>query len=223
MVTRDVDIPRLAARGIRLAIPGRDPLALDLELRAGETVQLSGPSGCGKSTTLRVLGRLESLASGELSLDGDPAAAVPPEVWRRRIAMVPQRPEMLTGTVRDNLAAAFAFAAAPAAPADLEAQGVRLLERLGLDPERLLEQDARTLSGGEAARVTLARALLMEPAVLLCDEPTAALDAEHAGALTGLLGEWVAGGGALLLVAHDPAPWQGFARRELTLAGDGGS
>ena len=87
------------------------------------------------------------------------------------------------------------------------------MERLGLDPQRIWEQDARTLSGGEAARVALCRALALEPRVLLCDEPTASLDLEHGQALARMLQAWLGSGGALVLVAHDPAPW-----RELELA-----
>jgi len=220
VVDRTAKQALLSATGVRVEIPDRPPVALELGLGPGEAVQLAGPSGCGKSTLLRVLCRLEAAAAGALCLGGQPARQVSPQAWRRRVNLVPQRPAMLDGTVRDNLQAGFMFRASSSPPDDLEQQLRDHMQGLDLDPDRLLEQDARTLSGGEAARVALVRALLLQPEVLLCDEPTAALDRERAERLVGVLGAWVGSGGALVLVAHDDGPWDGLQRRVIRLGSE---
>jgi len=221
-MSRQEQKPLLQARGLRLDLPGRDPVTFDLQVGGGEAVQLCGPSGCGKTTALRILARLEDPGPARLSLDGDASARVNPQAWRRQVCYLAQRPTMLPGSVADNLHAGFGLRHAPQRPADLEQRSGRRLERLGLHLDRIRDQDACTLSGGEASRVALVRALSLEPRVLLCDEPTAALDLEHGRLLASLLGEWVAAGGALLLVAHDPAPWAELKLRPETIPGGEG-
>ena len=190
---------------------------ISLELRRGELVQLSGPSGCGKTTALRMLARLTAAEQGEMDLRGRPFREIKAPAWRRQIAYLAQQPVMLDGTVRDNLLAAYATSRATrAVPRDSGRAG-RLLDSLGLDAGELMEQDARVLSGGEAARVALARVLMMRPAVLLADEPTAALDPDNAAALVRAVSRWTEQGGAVVLVAHDPIPWEGVERRVLDM------
>lgn len=207
------------ARGLRLDLPGREPLTLDLTVGAGQAVQLNGPSGCGKTTLLRMLARLDDPGAAQLSLDGVAAGSIDPQTWRRRVCYLAQRPAMLPGTVAENLRAGFGVRQAPRPPEGLDARGKAWLEDLGLAPGQLWEQDARTLSGGEASRVALCRALALEPRVLLCDEPTAGLDLEHGLQLASLLQRWLGQGGALVLVAHDPAPWTGLGPRKVALVG----
>jgi putative ABC transport system ATP-binding protein len=144
---------------------------------------------------------------------------VRPARWRRQVQYLAQQPVMFDGTVWDNLAAGFNSSRAPAPPADLELRAGGLLQELDLDPAAVLGQDARTLSGGEASRVALCRSLLVRPLVLLADEPTAALDGGRAGRLVRLLQRWVGEGGALVLVAHDDAPYEDLERRRLALLG----
>ena len=145
--------PLLQALGLRLSLPGRDPVTFDLRVGGGEAVQLCGPSGCGKTTALRMLARLDDPGPAQLSLDGAAPAQVDPQAWRRQVCYLAQRPTMLPGTVADNLRAGFGVRHAPEPPAGLEQRNGRRLERLGLHPDRIHDQDARTLSGGEAARV----------------------------------------------------------------------
>lgn len=196
-----------AAKGLKVSLDPHRQLSFDLELEVGDVMQLLGPSGSGKTTILRTLARLRAPDTGRLLLEDTPADEISPARWRRRVAYLPQRPVMLSGTVATNLAAGFIGRQArlrferPSAAA--------LLARLGLD-EELLDRDAALLSGGEAARVALCRALLLAPRVLLCDELTAGLDSESAASTVALVAEEMKAG-ATIIVAHDSGSWRGDA------------
>ncbi len=197
---------RAAGLGVAVGEPPRERL-VSFELRRGEALQVEGPSGCGKSTLLRVLCRLEAARGGTLALEGQTADELPPRRWRRRLAYLAQQPVMLPGSVADNLSAPFAVDDHRRSSRYDADRAAELLEAVGLDPRPLLERDARVLSGGEAARVALCRALLLEPRALLCDELTAALDDSRATAVVDRVGRYLADGGALVVVAHDHARW----------------
>src|SRR3954469_17158982 len=145
----------------------------DVSLAAprGQVLALVGASGAGKSTLLRCLTRLAEPDSGRIDLDGQDVRTVAPEVLRRRVALVAQAPVMLPGTVADNLAYGLVSPRDDARDAALAAAG--------LDPS-FLPRVAKALSGGERARVALARALTRDPDAILLDEPTAALDPDTA-------------------------------------------
>jgi tungstate transport system ATP-binding protein len=142
-----------------------------LEVRRGEVLGLLGPTGAGKSTLLRLLAGLEPPAAGRLrfgehTLDG---AALPVAV-RRGITLVFQRPLLLAGSVRANVEYGLRLRGR-----DRHAERVSaLLDRMKLG--QLASRSARTLSGGEAQLVALARALVLQTEVLLLDEPTVSLD-----------------------------------------------
>ncbi|MCA9672266.1 MAG: ATP-binding cassette domain-containing protein [Myxococcales bacterium] len=189
-----------------------------------EVVRVVGRSGAGKSTLLRALARLTPLRAGELRLDGVAAREIPAPRWRRRVAYLAQSPPSLPGSVWQNLEAAFGCQLARARREQLDrdvarAQAAELL----LDLDALGEREAARLSGGELSRLSLLRALLIKPDVLLADEPSAALDAESAAALATRLSRYVDDGGALVLVAHDGARWAALAPREVTLEEQQGS
>ncbi|HYG95782.1 MAG TPA: ATP-binding cassette domain-containing protein [Solirubrobacterales bacterium] len=156
-----------------------------------------GPSGAGKSTLLRLLNRLADPDRGEISYRGRPLRAYEPLALRRQVALVPQLPALLEGTVESNLRYAAELAGKPL---DLG----ETLRRAGLDPS-FAERDVAKLSVGEQQRAMLARALAQRPAVLLLDEPTSALD--HAArdrietALAELRRELEI---SVVLVSHDP-------------------
>jgi putative ABC transport system ATP-binding protein len=208
----------LEAREVQAGLSGGRRIHASLALDRGGAIQVSGPSGCGKTTLLRMLARLEPREGGELLFRGEPAEVIRPALWRRQVVYLAQHPVMLEGSVKENLTAGFRTSLAQTPDPDWEASARELLGALLLDPnEELLEQGAGTLSGGEAARVALCRALLIRPAVILADEPTAALDSEGAQALVGVFRRWLDEGGALVLVAHDPAPWEGLQRGALSL------
>jgi putative ABC transport system ATP-binding protein len=161
---------------------------------AGRLTVIAGPSGAGKSSLLRLCNRLEVPDRGTVRYRGDDVAQLDPLHLRRCVGMVFQRPTPFPGTVLENLEVA--RAAIP------HADAVALLDRVGLD-ESFLERPALELSGGEAQRVSLARTLATEPAVLLMDEPTSSVDADTAARIEVLAREEVGDGVDVLWVTHD--------------------
>ncbi|MBO8140810.1 MAG: ATP-binding cassette domain-containing protein [Firmicutes bacterium] len=162
-----------------------------------------GPSGAGKSTLLRALARLVPWTSGRIWLKGSPAERYPATVWRRRVHYLAQRPVAFDGTVRDNVLFPFRLKVLAKEARPDEERLRAAMEAVGLkDPD----QDARTLSGGELARVALLRAVLAEPWVLLLDEPTAALDAVSRQRVLEFLNRWLRASPdrGLVLVSHLP-------------------
>jgi putative ABC transport system ATP-binding protein len=169
---------------------------VDLAVDHGAVVVLAGPSGAGKSTLLRLGNRLEVPSSGRVRFHDADTSALDPRELRRKVGMVFQRPVVFAGTVRENLAVAD-----PTAPDDRLAGE---LCRVGLDGE-VLERRADDLSGGEAQRMCIARALLTRPEVLLMDEPTSALDPENRRGIEALAVALARSGLGVLWVTHDLA------------------
>ena len=168
-------------RGVRQRYDRR--LVLDLPsftVTAGSQIAIVGHNGSGKSTLLRLLALLERPTEGQVLLDG-----VPPVGPRRRVTLVEQRPVLLRGTVRDNIA--YGLRARGAAATDIHRAVERTAERLGV--AALLDRSRRDLSDGEVQRVAVARALAVQPDVLLLDEPTSSADRAAALALFAALQE----------------------------------
>jgi ABC-type methionine transport system ATPase subunit len=137
-------------------------------VQAGEVFSVVGPSGAGKSTLLRTINRLVESTSGNIFLDGAPIEEIDPLELRRRIGMVFQLPALFGDTVEDSVLYGVRLAGKCA---DVE----RLLGLAGLAPS-LASRNPQSLSVGQQQRVSIARALALEPEVLLMDEPTSALD-----------------------------------------------
>lgn len=169
----------------------------DVQIGAGETLVLLGPSGSGKSTALFTLAGLLTPAAGEARLEGRTIG--PDRESRRRTGLVFQDMHLLPGlTVLDNLLLA-PFAVGLRQDRD---EAKRLLDLLGVGG--LATRRAETLSRGEAQRVAIGRAMLLRPALILADEPTASLDDAAADSVSALLQTAVAETGAALVIAtHD--------------------
>jgi osmoprotectant transport system ATP-binding protein len=146
-----------------------------LEVSDGETCVLLGPSGCGKTTTLRMINRLVRPTSGKIFIGGRDTDGVDPVALRRGIGYVIQQIGLFPNmTVAENIGVVPRLLGWSAAKSRRRAE--ELLALLALEPSQFLERYPNELSGGQAQRVGVARALAVDPPVLLMDEPFAALD-----------------------------------------------
>jgi molybdopterin-binding protein len=167
-------------RGVRHRYDGR--LVLDLEhfaVPAGAQLAIVGHNGSGKSTLLRLLALLETPTEGQVLVGGVPVPRGSPHASRRRVTLVEQRPILFRGSVLDNLG--YGLRARGFGRTEVNRRTGSVAERLGLGP--LLPRRRHQLSDGEVQRVAVARALALEPDVLLLDEPASSADRAAAGAL----------------------------------------
>ena len=179
---------------------------VSLTVNKGDVVCLVGPSGCGKSTFLRCLTRLEEPTGGKVYLDGVEVTEKDIDKTRAKMGMVFQHFNLFPHlTVKRNITLA---------PTRLhrmtkdqaDKRAMELLERIGLADKA--DAYPSSLSGGQKQRIAIARALAMDPEVLLFDEPTSALDPEMVGEVLELMKELARGGMTMVVVTHE----MGFAR-----------
>ncbi|MBS1817590.1 MAG: ABC transporter ATP-binding protein [Acidobacteria bacterium] len=198
-----MNTPRgLVVTGAHVSFGARPGLhGVDLSVARGERVALLGPSGCGKTSLLRAVAGLQPLTSGAIAVDGTEVTGVLPE--QRGIVYMHQSPSLFDHlSVIDNVGFPLEVRGTPRRQA--RERAAALLDRVQL--ARLAHRASDTLSGGQRHRVALARALAANPAVLLLDEPFAALDpelrAEVRETVLDLLGtaEWAP---AVVVVTHD--------------------
>jgi len=178
-------------------------VTLDLELN--RVTVLKGPSGSGKTTLLSMIGALSRPTSGRISLDGKLLSNLPErfmtQVRRRTFGFVFQRFNLIRGlTVLENVM----LPAYPLAPdyGDLRRQALALLAQFGIASKA--GDRVEWLSGGEAQRTAICRALINGPRILIADEPTANLDSKLSLELVGLLGDLRDLGKTVLVSSHDP-------------------
>jgi iron complex transport system ATP-binding protein len=195
----------LEGEGLEVRLNGHCILQrVGFHLQRGEMLGLIGPNGAGKSTLLRLLAGLLPQSAGRLRLDGQALDQLPPEQRARRIAYLAQNGPVHWPLPVERLVALGRLPHLP--PWGEAGEGQRqVIERVLRDTDLLplRRRPFDTLSGGEKARVLLARALAVEPEVLLADEPVAALDPAHQLEVMDLLRRHCRAGGAAVVVLHD--------------------
>jgi tungstate transport system ATP-binding protein len=190
-------------KSIRKCYGSKVVLDIDrLVIAAGRLYTLVGPNGAGKSTLLGILAFLLPPTAGEIFYAGSRVkwSRETVEAHRRKVTLLHQAPYLFGGTVHDNVAYG------------LKARGVQGEEQRRIVEETLAivglqgfrERKARELSGGEAQRVAMARALALKPEVLLLDEPLANIDRETAGWLESVIALLPAQGTTVVMTTHDP-------------------
>lgn len=202
------------ARGGRRVFTAVHPL--DIGLDEGQLTVISGHSGSGKSTLLTMLAGILTPTAGHVHVDGTDLYALRDEERSRlrnaRIGLVPQGNTALRAlSVLDNVLLPSILYATDEAPAG---RARELLDAVGLTD--LAEAKPTELSGGELRRMAIARALLMEPSIVLADEPTAGLDSANATAVLTLLRDAANAGAAVLVVSHETEA-RHFADRSYTM------
>ena len=191
---------------------------VSLSLEPGDFVALTGPSGCGKSTLLHLCGAMDRPSKGRLTIEGQDIAALDDDALTRlrrdRIGFVFQFFNLLpTLTIADNIALPCLLAGMPARQAEAKAQAlatrVGIGHRLGHYPQQV--------SGGEAQRAAIARALVHSPALLIADEPTGNLDSANGATVLALLAELNRDLGVTMLLATHAADVAAAAHRTIRL------
>lgn len=181
---------------------------INLTVEEGEVVVLIGPSGSGKSTLLRCLNRLEESTSGEITVDGNRISdkTINISKVRENIGMVFQQFNLFPHlTVKKNIMMA-PIDRKKMSRAEAESRALELLERVGLSDKA--DSYPHQLSGGQQQRIAIARALAMNPDIMLFDEPTSALDPEMVGEVLAIMKKLAEDGMTMVVVTHE----MGFAR-----------
>ena len=188
--------------GFRYATSPGGVTDINLAIKAGETVALVGPTGSGKSTLIKLLGLFIRPQKGRILLDGVPLAEWTGERLRKSMAWVPQEVTLFAGSIADNIA----YGRPGASREEVEA-AARLAEADGFirdlpdGYESQIGEYGQKLSGGQRQRIALARALLIDPAILILDEATSAVDNETEAAIQRSLAK-MKGKRTVILVAH---------------------
>ena len=200
----------IVMEGITKAYPGRDGptevlRGVSLHIRPGSYAALTGPSGSGKSTLMHILGCLDTPSGGVYRLDGQDVAGMTQSelcrIRREKIGFVFQGYQLMTKlNALEN--AAFPLLLRGMGEQERMETARRALHRVGLEGRE--HHYPRQLSGGQQQRVALARALCGRPALLLCDEPTGALDVDSRNDILDLLDGLHADGHTIVLITHDP-------------------
>lgn len=196
---------------------GRVVLDIDhLEIEGGRIHALLGPNGAGKTTLLNILGFLETPVSGTMLFNGRAVEPVPKRLLhlRRQVVLVDQHPIMFSTTVASNIE--FGLKIRKIGKSTRQRMVDEVLATVGLS--RYKTARAHELSGGETQRLALARALVLDPEVLLCDEPTASVDTENQAIIISLLQQInTERGTTIIFTTHDRLQAASLAQHTLML------
>ncbi len=209
----------LQARGLRVERSGRAVLdAVDVDVTTGRVLALVGPNGAGKSTLLAALAGDLHAAAGTVALDGRPLSAWSQRAMARRRAVLPQQHRVGFGFTVEEIVR---MGRAPWARTDRAMDDDAVVDAAlrTCDVERFRDRSFTTLSGGEQARVALARVLAQECPVMMLDEPTAALDLHHQESVMRIAEERARAGAAVVVVLHDLGLAAAYADRVMVLDG----
>ena len=195
-----------------------DTIALggvDLTVKKGEFVAIMGPSGSGKSTLMHIIGLLDRPTAGQYKLDGKDVSQISKKqqakIRNQEIGFVFQQFNLLTRTsALENVLLPTIYGKVPGA----EAKAKKLLDKVGLGDRT--KNKTNQLSGGQIQCVAIARALIMDPAIILADEPTGNLDSKRSDEVMRLLQEINKGGATIVLITHEPDVAK-YAQRVITL------
>jgi putative ABC transport system ATP-binding protein len=195
-----------SAKDISVTLIGDDGMfhavdSVSFDLSASEIIDITGPSGAGKSTLLHALGMQAVKWEGQMFLDGKPSTSFSPQVWRRRVALVQQKPILIEGTVLENLTLPWTLKVYDSQIAPSDSGLIDALTSAHLS-DITLDRSVDRLSVGQQARVAVLRTLLTNPDVLLLDEADAALDAESAEAIGEMTTAFVDQGKGAIRVRH---------------------
>ncbi|MBN1234637.1 MAG: phosphate ABC transporter ATP-binding protein [Methanotrichaceae archaeon] len=211
-------MPLLEIRSLSKSIGPAEILRdINLSVERGEILGLIGPTGSGKTTLLRLVNLLDESSSGSILFDGSLISGRPEReklAVRRKMAMVFQKPVMFKARVEENVS----FGLKMRGRDDAEEMRGRVKEALaavGLSGYE--SRDANTLSGGETQRIALARAIILQPELLLLDEPTANLDPRSAASIDSLLQSLAGGSTAVILATHNMQQCRKLADRVAVL------
>lgn len=183
-----------------------------LEIGSGQSLHLQGENGAGKTTLMKILAGLERPSSGSIILNGIDSRSW----WKRphyKVIYLHQTPFVFSGSVSDNVR--FGLGYQFSSRRDLDKRVAAVLELAGLT--QLAMQEARTLSGGEKQRLALARAAILEPSMLMLDEPTANLDAESIKIVTEMVTSLSAQECCIMLSSHQKTSLTQLCQRQLQL------
>lgn len=192
----------IRVRGAQVCRGSRHVTLPDIDLTAGQSLALTGPSGAGKSTVIDALAGLVPLSAGQIDVQGVPLDDAHADAWRARIAVVPQRLHMPDHTLHEILDPHELGTNLDAALARADATDVVAALPNGLDTR--LGETGAGVSGGEARRLLLARALLTGADAIIADEPTADLDKATAARIIAALGRAQSAGATVIVASHDP-------------------
>ncbi|KAK0758269.1 hypothetical protein N5P37_009571 [Trichoderma harzianum] len=195
-------------RNVSFAYPARPKVTVlknvSLQISQGQTVAVVGSSGSGKSTLLALLDRFYDARAGSINVFGKPISSEEADVYRRRLAIVPQEPTLYRGSIRDNITLGVDEDKVKEEDIISACDAANLTELIASLPDGFNSDCGAkgiALSGGQKQRIAIARALIRNPEILLLDEPTSALDAESEKLVQETL-QSIQGGRTMILVTH---------------------